>query len=78
MILQKIQLYSGASIIIHADTHEMFQKQMNEETESGGKEVLFTKRVNAFIFGHEEAIFKQSLLTKERLQLSSKNKEWGC
>jgi hypothetical protein len=49
----------------HVNIHEMFQRQMNEETEYRGKRsVRYKEGKMLFIFGHDEAIFKQYLLTK--------------
>jgi hypothetical protein len=69
----------------HVDTHEMFQRQLNEGTEYRRKRsVRYKEGKMPFIFGHDEAIFKQYLFPKkfglvqmERLQSSPKIKEWG-
>ncbi len=50
----------------HVDTCEMLQNQMNKETkhvdeETGCKEC----KMFFFIFGYDDAIFKQYLLTKK-------------
>jgi hypothetical protein len=59
----------------------MFLKQMNEETDFGGKRsVRYKEGKMLLVFGHDEVIFKYipkrvGLVQTERLQSSQKMKE---
>jgi hypothetical protein len=50
----------------HVETYELFQERMNAETTFGGKRsVRYKDGRMLIIWGHDEAIFKQYLLTKK-------------
>jgi len=50
----------------HVGTCELFQERMNEETPFGGKRSVRHKNgLMLIMWGHDEAIFKQYLLTKK-------------
>jgi len=59
--------YRVKMVEYHVDACKAFQERMNEETKLGGKlSMRMSKEGKPLImFGHDEAIFKQNLLTKK-------------